>query len=258
MARTIPHGRTDGQPGDPRILAFALTPVPDLGDAARGERGVRPAVPGRFASSGGRCEMVATLAPCLILMAGGAGTGKTRLSQALVRRVPNAILLDKDRILGAWVDLVLRAAGKPADRDRRYYWQDVRPQEYRTLEQVAYDHLELGKLVVIDAPLRPELSDPAWVSRVRRECESRRAGFVAVWLVVSPDTARQRMSARGEPRDQWKLANWEEFLRRQPYDPPDGAGLVLLNEDRDGTESVLGRTLAAVEAATRRGEARLP
>jgi predicted kinase len=202
--------------------------------------------------------MDATLGPCLILTAGGAGTGKTRLSQALVRRVPNAILLDKDRILGAWVDLVLQAAGEPADRDGRYYWQDVRPQEYRTLEQVAYDHLELGKVVVIDAPLRPELNDPAWVDRIRGECHSRGAGFLAVWLIVSPDTARMRMTARAEPRDRWKLDNWEEFLRRQPYDPPAGAGLVLRNQDADALEAALVQTLAAIEAATKRTEDRQP
>jgi hypothetical protein len=172
--------------------------------------------------------------------------------------VPNAILLDKDRLLGAWVDLVLRAAGEAIDRDGRYYWQDVRPQEYRTLERVAYDHLELGKVVVIDAPLRPELSDPDWVVRVRRECERRKAGFLAVWVIVSPETARRRMAARAEPRDHWKLANWDEFLRRQPYDPPAGAGLVLTNEDSDTLEPALTHALAALAAATRTAEGQVP
>ena len=188
--------------------------------------------------------------PCLVLVAGGAGTGKTGLSQALVRRVPNSILLDKDRLLGVWVDLVLRASGEAVDRDGRYYWQDVRPQEYRTLEGAAYDHLELGKVVAIDAPLRPELSDPSWVGRVRRECESREAGFLAVWMIVSPETARRRMTARAEPRDHWKLANWEEFLRRQPYNPPAGATLILENEDGASLKTALERTLAAMAAGT--------
>ena len=191
-------------------------------------------------------------------MAGGAGTGKTQMSRALVRRVPNAVLLDKDRLLGAWVDLVLRAAGEAIDRDGRYYWQDVRPQEYRTLEEVAYEHLELGKVVVIDAPLRPELSDPHWTARIRRECERRGAGFLPVWLIVSPDTARRRMTARAEPRDHWKLANWQEFLRRQPYDPPAGAALVLQNEDRDSVEPALTQALAAIAAATRTAEGSVP
>jgi predicted kinase len=196
--------------------------------------------------------------PCLVLMAGGAGTGKTRLSRALVRHVPNAILLDKDRVLGDWVDLVLQASGEAVDRDGRYYWQDVRPQEYRTLERVAYDHLELGKLVVIDAPLRPELSDPEWVGRIRQECEGRGAGFLAVWLIVSPETARRRMAARAESRDHWKLANWGEFLRRQPYDPPAGAGLTLRNEESDSVESALAQVVATIENATRRTEENIP
>ena len=147
------------------------------------------------------------LTPCLVLIAGGAATGKSGLARALVRRVPNAILLDKDRILGVWVDLVLRASGEEVDRDSRYYWQDVRPQKYATLEAVAYNHLALGKVVVVDAPFWPELNDPAWVARVRKECAARAARLVAVWVIVSPDTARRRMLARAETRDDWKLAH---------------------------------------------------
>ncbi len=198
------------------------------------------------------------MGPCLVLMAGGAGVGKTGLARLLVRRVPNAILLDKDRLLGRWVDRVLVAAGTSADRDGRYYWQDVRPEEYTTLETIAFDHLELGKVVVVDAPLRPELQDSAWVARVRRACADRGAGFLAVWVIASTETARRRMAERAEPRDQWKLANWEEFLRRQPYDPPAGAGLVLTNEDSDTLEPALNQVIAALAAAKRTPEGSVP
>jgi len=186
----------------------------------------------------------------LVLVAGGAGVGKTGLARELTHRVPNAVLLDKDRLLGAWVDGLLAATGVGADRDNAYYWETVRPLEYATLERIAFDHVELGKVVVIDAPLRPELSDPSWLARVRRECESRGAGFLAVWMIVCPETARRRMTARAEPRDHWKLANWEEFLRRQPYDPPAGAAMILENEDSDSLETALDKTLAAMAAAT--------
>jgi predicted kinase len=186
---------------------------------------------------------------CLVLMAGGAGAGKTVLAREVVRRVANAVLLDKDRLLGPWVDRVLRDAGAEVDRDGDYYWRSVRPQEYATLEAMAYDHLELGKVVVVDAPLRPELEDPAWVARVRDQCAARGASLVAAWVVVSPETARQRMYARGEARDRWKLANWEEFLKRQPYDPPAGASLVLANDDRDSTEKLIAAILQTIQAA---------
>jgi predicted kinase len=199
-----------------------------------------------------------TMRPCLVLMAGGAGVGKTGLAQMLVRRVANAVLLDKDRVLGRWVDLVLVAAGTNADRDSRYYWQEVRPEEYATLETLALDHLELGKVAVVDAPLRPELQDSAWVTRVRRACADRGAGFLAVWVIVSTETARRRMTARAEPRDHWNLAHWEEFLRRQPYDPPAGAGLVLTNEENDTLEPALNQVLAALTAAARTPEGSIP
>jgi predicted kinase len=178
-------------------------------------------------------------------MAGGAASGKSRLARELVRRIPNAVLLDKDRLLGVWVDRLLTAAEAGVDRDSRYYWHEVRPQEYRTLEELAYDHLELGKVAVIDAPLRPELDDPAWMVRVRKECESRRARLLAVWVTVAPETARRRMRQRGEPRDGWKLAHWEEFLHRQPYDPPSGAALLLPNEDEARPAEQVRRILAA-------------
>jgi len=202
--------------------------------------------------------MSEAMRPCLVLMAGGAGVGKTGLARLLVRRVANAVLLDKDRLLGRWVDRVLMAAGTSVDRDSRYYWQEVRPEEYGTLEAVAFDHLVLGKVVVVDAPLRPELQDPAWVARMQRACADRGAGFLAIWMIVSPETARRRMTARAEPRDHWKLANWEEFLRRQPYDPPTGAGLVLANEDSDTLEPALNHALAALAAATRTPEGSVP
>ena len=255
MGRTIPHVRVDCQRGErtrPFGVPFGLTAPARVGDAAstgtiRGGCGLD----GPFREGGGMGDVTR---PCLVLMAGGAGVGKTGLARMLVRRVPNAVLLDKDRLLGRWVDRVLVAAGTSADRDSRYYWQDVRPEEYATLETIAFDHLELGKLVVVDAPLRPELQDSTWVARVRRACADRGAGFLTVWVTVSTETARRRMAARAEPRDHWKLANWEEFLRRQPYEPPAGAGLVLINEDSDSLESALHHVLAALTAATRTPE----
>jgi hypothetical protein len=163
------------------------------------------------------------------------------LARQLVRRFVNGVLLDKDRVLGAWVDRVLRAVGEDVDGDGAYYWLQVRPQEYVTFETVDYDHVELGKLVVLDAPLRPELENPAWVARVNGECRTRGGGLLAVWLVVPPEMARQRMQARGEQRDRWTLTHWEDFLRRQPYAPPANASLVLRNDANDAEKALFDR-----------------
>jgi uridine kinase len=63
-------------------------------------------------------ERTAEIVPrALVLVAGGAASGKSRLARKLVRRLPNAVHLDKDRLLDAWVDRLLLATGIGVDRD---------------------------------------------------------------------------------------------------------------------------------------------
>ena len=161
-------------------------------------------------------------------------------------------MLDKDRLLGVWVDWVLRASGEAVDRDGARYWQEVRPLEYATLMGVAFDHLALGKSVVIDAPFGPELADLAWLARTGRECEARGAVLLAVWVRCNAASAYRRLRARGEPRDRWKLEHWNEFLTaRQPYAPPASAALLVQNEDGDPTDAQVARVLETIQRLAR-------
>jgi predicted kinase len=184
--------------------------------------------------------------PALIALGGGACAGKTRLGHELVRQVPNALLLDKDFILGKWVDRLLTALHVGVDRDSPTYLRDVRPLEYEILEAVALDHLAMGKIAVMDAPLAPELNDAGWVLRMRQVCRLRGAAFLPVWVRVSPETAYRRLQARAELRDQWKLAHWNEFLARHPYETPTYVDLVLDNEDGATTCEQIERLVSAI------------
>ncbi len=184
--------------------------------------------------------------PALVILGGGPCAGKTAIAHALVRAIPNAILLDKDFILGDWVDRLLLTTQSAVDRDSAFYWKDVRPLEYRTLEAIAYDHLLMHKLVVLDAPLAPELNDPEWATRLRCECARRQSGFLPVWVSVSAETAYRRMQARGAVRDHWKLTHWAEFLARRSYDQPSQAALILCNEDGTTVDEQVARVADAL------------
>lgn len=188
-------------------------------------------------------------APVLILIGGGPGAGKSGISLHLTRTIANAVLLDKDRLYAEWVGELLAASGNPDDRDCAFYWERVRPLEYASLERIAFDQLRLGKVVVVDAPLRPELDNPDWVSRVRSSCEEVGAKLIPVWIEISPQCAHSRMKERAEPRDQWKLKNWDEFIRRQSYNAPCAAELILQNETAAQRESAIGEILANVVCA---------
>lgn len=182
--------------------------------------------------------------PSLILIGGGAASGKSRIAVKVVRRISNAVLLDKDCLFGEWVDAILSAQGQPSDRDCPIYWDYVRPLEYKSLMRLAFDHLRLGKVVVIDAPLRPELDDPAWVHRTDMACKDLGANLASVWIEVSPECAQERMRKRAEPRDKWKLDNWNEFVRRQSYQAPRAAKLILRN-DEDSQEKFAASSIIA-------------
>jgi predicted kinase len=188
--------------------------------------------------------------PTLILIGGGAASGKSRIATKLVRSIPNAVLLDKDSLFSDWVDALLAAHGQPSNRDCAVYWDVIRPLEYRSLEKLAQEHLRLGKVVVVDAPLRPELDDPGWVRRVEAECEKLGAGLIPVWIEISPECAHERMRRRSEPRDQWKLQNWDEFVRRQNYGAPRAVKLVFNNDDNKAGGSVVSTIMVAIGQST--------
>jgi predicted kinase len=184
--------------------------------------------------------------PVLILIGGGPGAGKSGISVHLAQTIANSVLLDKDRLYSEWVAELLAASGNPDDRDCALYWDRIRPLEYASLERIALDQLRLGKAVVVDAPLRPELDNPDWVSRVRTACAEVGAKLIPTWIEISPDCAHSRMQERAEPRDQWKLENWDEFIRRQSYTPPRAAELILQNETAAQKESAIAAILAKI------------
>jgi predicted kinase len=187
--------------------------------------------------------------PALILLGGGAASGKSRIATEIVRQISNAVLLDKDCLFSEWVDAILAAHGNRSDRDCAFYWDCVRPLEYHSLERLAFSHLQFGKVVVVDAPLRPELDDAVWVDRIGLACDSVGAKLIATWIEVSPNCARARMQYRSELRDKWKLENWDEFVRRQPYGAPRAARLVLQNDDNLKKESAVSSIMASLPSS---------
>jgi len=147
------------------------------------------------------------------MVVGVPASGKTSLAQALCREIINASYLSKDLIQSEFT------------KDERVCGQTyslVQRPAFNILVKYADLHLTLGKTPVIDAPFSinhwraDELSD--WVSPFKAAAKERQARL-AIIRCVPPDeeTLRLRIGKRGYPRDQWKLANWAEFMEREPF-----------------------------------------
>lgn len=154
---------------------------------------------GRGAEAGGR--RVADL----ILVMGGAGTGKSTIARRLAAEL-QACILDSDELTEALF---------PADRDSAAYLA-MRPRLYRALYRLAASNLALGRHVVIDAPHAGQIADPAWPAEVEALVRDAGARLRGVMCFCDVETRRRRMAARGEARDQPKIAQWDAFIASEP------------------------------------------
>ncbi|CCD36384.1 Phosphate starvation-inducible protein PhoH,predicted ATPase [Candidatus Paraburkholderia kirkii UZHbot1] len=155
----------------------------------------------------------------LLFFCGHAGTGKTTLAKRLFGPLMRATgepfcLLDKDTLYGPYSAAAIGAlTGDSNDRDSPLFIEHFRDPEYHSLLDTAAENLSLGVSVVVVAPLTREvrgarLFDRAWLG-IGEDVEIR-----VVWVHVDENVARERILARGNPNDAYKLAHWEEYRQR--------------------------------------------
>jgi predicted kinase len=156
----------------------------------------------------------------LVFFCGHAGSGKTTVAKKLIGPLMKAsgtpfCLLDKDTLFGAYSAAAMAMlTGDPNDRDSPLFLQHLRDPEYRGLLDTARDNLELGVSALVVAPLSREvrerrLFDRAWLGA------GADVTLRVVWVHTSDEVARQRIVARANPNDAYKLAHWEEYRQRR-------------------------------------------
>lgn len=154
--------------------------------------------------------------PTALFILGHAGTGKSFLTHHFVaqqREKGRAWgVLDKDVVSENWSGRLLEALGQaPNDRDSPLFKEKVRDLEYLSTLRIARDQLALGLDVVFPGPWSRELASLALFS-------TQELGFSAqtrlrhVWLELSLAVRKERLIARADPRDQWKLDHWEAYV----------------------------------------------
>jgi predicted kinase len=153
--------------------------------------------------------------PRVFVVLGPAGSGKSTVAKLVARRY-SALYLDKDRVSGPFVRLVLELNGEdPHSRESNdFYMHHVMRTEYETLFDVCADNLDLGSSVVIDAPFAAYTRDPHFLTESARRAGWPDAEVIVVHVRTSEHVVRERVIARRSARDAWKLDNWQEFWSR--------------------------------------------
>ena len=163
-------------------------------------------------------------APRLILFAGHAGTGKSTLAKKALPQIiektgEDFFFLDKDTVYGAYSAHVMElTTNNPNDRDSPFYLENLRDWEYSGLIDIARENLLLGVNVILVGPFSKEINsgkmfDPKALG-IPAETSIRLA-----WIDLAEDEAKRRMEKRADPRDNWKLTNWSQYVKRRIQPP---------------------------------------
>ncbi|MEB2335421.1 MAG: ATP-binding protein [Burkholderiales bacterium] len=187
----------------------------------------------------------------LVFIAGHAGTGKTTLARRAIpllhaRTGESFCVLDKDTVYGAYSAKVMGLlTGDPGDRDSPTFLDNLRDEEYRGLLEVAAENLGLGVNVVLVGPFSREV-------RSKRVFDPLALGVPAdtrirvVWVTLDEATAKARIVARGDPRDRYKLAHWDDYRQRRFEPDPAEFAQLLRFDNTVFDEAAFARVVDAI------------
>ena len=164
-------------------------------------------------------------APRLILFAGHAGTGKTTLAKKALPLIvektgEDFFFLDKDTVYGAYSSHVMKlTTNNPNDRDSPYYLQNLSDWEYAGLIAIAKENLQLGVNVILVGPFSSEIQSGRMFNPEELGVPSVSSIKIA-WIDLDEKKEKSRMEKRADPRDEYKLKNWDQYTKRR-VEPPE-------------------------------------
>lgn len=191
-----------------------------------------------------------------LFILGHAGAGKTRTAKRWVRsrlkKGESWAILDKDHCGEFLAPALMTALGMdPMDRDSPAFKANIRDLEYETCLFVAARQLRLGTHVVLPGPWHQEIASG-------RLFDVQALGFpedttlVHAFIDAPVEALRARILERGNPRDGWKLQNWEQYALTLIRPPGlSGREVSLLPHGCEPKKNIerLQRAVAAARAA---------
>lgn len=152
----------------------------------------------------------------LYIVTGAPGAGKSTYGRRLALS-QCAAFLDIDTVSETVVQAALAAMHlNPDDRDSPFFKQTFRAPIYESVFAIAQENLPHIS-VVIAGPFTSEKSNAQW----RAELEQRFQVAVEIhYIHCSEMQLKSNMQRRANPRDAFKLANWDSYIRGYNMLPP--------------------------------------
>ncbi len=162
------------------------------------------------------------------IVCGSPGAGKTTYAKSLARKY-QAILLDIDTVTEKMVKAGMKAADHDSDdRDSSFFKEHFRDPIYSTLFTIAHENLPWTDVVIV-GPFTRELRNRFWIEKLQTTLE---AETEIHYIYCQPEVRRGRLIQRGNPRDNAKLADWENHIEYYGDESPPAFPHILVDTSK--------------------------
>ncbi len=156
----------------------------------------------------------------VILVTSPPASGKTYISKQLAKALKHVVYLDKDTLI-VLSHQIFKVANHEINRSSDFFEEHIRNYEYEATLALAMEALEYEDIVLINAPFTREIRDQEYIDNLKSQLAEKEARLTIVWVVTDINVVKQRMIDRNSPRDTWKLANWDEYIKDVNFDIPE-------------------------------------
>ena len=144
----------------------------------------------------------------LIIVAGKAGSGKTTLSKKLAASL-GLPYFDYDTLVQPFLEAIEQKYGI-GDDGRNRFDRSWRSASYRTLWDVVFENIRLGRSAVMSAPLSEELRDADWPEKLFAKSGTR-FPLLLCYMAPPPDMHYTMLARRASKRDSDVLGDRKKF-----------------------------------------------
>lgn len=191
----------------------------------------------------------------LIIVSAPPASGKTYVSKKIAEHLDHVVYLDKDDLVPL-SNVAFEVTNTPNDREGPFFEKYLRDVEYEVILHQAFEALHYEDIVLINAPFSREIRDPNWVKKMREMLKNEYDACLAlIWVTCAVEVVHQRMIERNSPRDTFKLADWDKYVKSQNFTTPtelhvegDPYSLILFdNSSEEAYNNALQRTVDILE-----------
>lgn len=191
----------------------------------------------------------------LIIVSAPPASGKTYVSMKIAEHLDHVVYLDKDDLVPL-SNVAFEVTNTPNDREGPFFEKYLRDVEYEVILHQALEALRYEDIVLINAPFSREIRNPDWVKNMREKLQKEyNAHLALIWVTCPIEVVHQRMIERNSPRDTFKLADWDKYVKSQNFTTPtslhvegDPYSLILFdNGSKEAYEASLKRTIDILE-----------